>query len=128
MVKEVSSQFNILGSTSVSGTTTITCSTSGIIYRDGICYHVNLSGSPTGILQVNSSADYSPGNVQGPQGSGGARAGNWATIASISVTAATASPVIFDLSPLTMPWAQCQFISSTASGVIDIWTTAKSYG
>lgn len=128
MVKEVSHQFNILGSTSVSATTTVTSSISGIIYRDGICYQINISGNPVGILNINCSTDYSPGLPQGPQGTGQARAGNWATVASVSVLGGTPTPIIFDLSPLTLPWAQCQFVSSTGSGVIDVWTTAKSYG
>lgn len=128
MVKEVSPQFNILGSTSVSATTTVTSSISGVLFRDSVCYHFNLSGAPTGIININCSGDYSPGKPQGPQGTGGLRAGNWATICSVAITAATTSPVIFDLTPISMPWIQAQFVSSTSSGVIDIWSTAKSYG
>lgn len=128
MDKAVSTQFQILGSVSVSATTTITSSVSGIIYRDSVCYQINASGAPQGIININASADYSPGLPQGPQGSGQANAGNWATLASISVTAATAFPVIFDLNQLSMPWTQCQFVSSTGSGVISVWTSAKSLG
>lgn len=128
MNKEVSPQFNVLGSTSVSATTTITSSISSILYRDSISYQFNLSGVPTGTININCSLDYSPGLPQSANGSGQARAGNWATIASVAVTSATASPVIFDISPISMPWIQAQFVSSTSSGVISVWSTAKSYG
>lgn len=127
MIKEVTHQFNILGSTSVTGSTTTICSVSGTIYRDSVCYHINISGNPTGFIEINSSSDYSPGKPQGPQGSGVSRNGNWAAIASVSVNGAL-TPVIFDLTPISMPWTKCSFVCSTGSGVIDMWTTAKAYG
>lgn len=128
MDKPVSPQFNILGSTSVSGTTTITSSVSGTIYRDTMIYQINLSGNATGTININGSVDYSQGLPQGPQGSGQARAGNWFTMASVSVLNGSPTPIAFDLSPFGAPWTQCQFVSSTAAGVIDIWLAAKSYG
>lgn len=128
MIKQASLPFNILGSTTASGTTTITCSISSIIYRDSVCYQINGSGTPIGTLNINCSADYTPGNPQGPQGLQTNNAGNWATIASMSVTATTAFPIIYDINPISMAWIQAQFVSSTSSGVISIWTNAKSYG
>lgn len=128
MTKEVSSQFNILGSTSVTGATTLTSSVSGIIYRDSIYYHVNYSGAPVGTFNVQVSGDYSPGGPQGPQGSGGPRAGNWTTLVASSVSAASSSPIIFDITPTSLPWSRIQFVGATSSGVLDVWTGAKSYG
>lgn len=124
--KEVSHQFNLVGSTSVTNGTTITSSASGVIYRDAICYQVNFSGNPQGYVNIRSSSDYSPGYTQGPQGSGALRAGNWASIASVSVVGSN-SPVIFDIGPISMPWIQCQFVCTSGSGVVDVWTTAKAY-
>jgi hypothetical protein len=126
MTKEVTHQFNILGSTSVSGNTTTTCSISGTIYRDSICYQVNISGTPAGYVEVDGSADYSPGYPQGPQGTGVARSGNWVTMASVSVIGSV-TPMVFDVTPTSLPWTRCNFVCSTGSGVIDMWTAAKSY-
>jgi hypothetical protein len=128
MNKQASPQFQILGSTSVSSTTTITSSATGMLYRDSICYQINASGSPIGTININASADYTPGNPQGPQGLQSNNAGNWASIASTSVIAGTAFPIIWDIGPISMPWTQVQFVSSTSSGVISVWTSAKSYG
>lgn len=124
--KEVSSPFNIASNITVSGSGSFISSVSSILYRDSLGYQANLvSGLPVGILQVNTSFDYNPGN---PQSAGGLASGNWTTISSLSVSATTAWPITFNLNQLAMPYAQIQFSGSSGGGVISIFTSAKSLG
>ncbi len=125
MVKEVSPPFLIVSSVSVSGATTFTSSASGVIYRDSIGYQVNWSGTPIGTFQINGSLDYNPGT---PQSNGALNAGSWVTITSQAVGSGTSQPVLFNLNQLAAPWTQFQFVSSTSSGTLAVYVTAKSLG
>lgn len=125
MLKEVSQPYNILGSTTLSGTTVVTTSATMILYKDSVGYQINFSGVPTGTININGSLDYNPGL---PQTGGVQRNGNWTTITNTSLGSGSLTPVIFNLNQLSMPWTQVQFISSTSSGVVDCWVVAKSLG
>lgn len=125
MVKEVSSPFLIIGSLSVSAANTYTSSASSILYRDSVCYQVNAAGVPTGSLNINGSADYNPGT---PQSTGTLNAGNWTTITTQAIGSGTSYPVLFNLNQLAMPWTQFQFVSSTNTGTISVYVSAKSLG
>lgn len=122
-----SSVFNIFSSVSVSGAVTFTSSTTGILYRDDVGYQVNFTGSPQGVLQINASNDYNPQQPQTANPQNSSASGNWATLTSVSM-ANVVSPVLFNLQQLPFAFIQCQFISSTASGVITGWVSTKSVG
>ncbi len=125
MLKEISPVFQLMNAVPISGTTTYTSSNSQVLYKDSVGYQVNFTGSPVGVLQVNGSLDFNPGT---PQSRGSLNAGNWTTISSTSITAASPSVVTFNLNQLAAPYVQLQFISSTASGTLTAFFVAKSLG
>lgn len=80
---------------------------------------------PTGVVYINGSVDYNPGQ---PQSAGTLNAGSWVTITSQTIGSGTAMPLLFNLNQLAMPWTQLVFTSSTSSGTISAYFTAKSLG
>lgn len=125
MGKEISEPFNVVCSAAVSATTTFTSSNSSTKLRDTIVYQVNYTGAPIGILQINGSLDYNPGY---PQSAGSANPGSWFSIASLSFVAGMPQPICFNIREYGGAWTQMQFVSSTSSGILGVWTAAKSLG
>lgn len=127
-VKNIAQPFNIFNSVSVSATQTFTSSNSSVKYLDTVGYQFNLSGTPTGVLQINGSLDYNPVLPQSADPINGSLSGTWTTIASVSVSSGTPSPVFFNMNQLGFAWIQSQFISSTATGTLSGWICGKSLG
>lgn len=125
MLKEVSIPFQVVASASVSAANTYTSSASNVMYKDTIGYQISWTGDPTGIWQINGSFDYNPGQ---PQSGGRPNAGTWCTIASVAAVSGMNQPVVFNMQQIVFPWVQFQFVSSTSSGVLGVWHTAKSLG
>lgn len=128
-IKNAARPFNIFNSISTSGTQVFTSSVTTTIYLDGFCYAVSLSGiGPTGVLEILASSDYNPQLPESGNAQNSSTAGTWFSIASVSIGIGTPSPVVFDYTPTNVPYIQCKFTSSTASGTLTGWVSAKSYG
>ncbi len=126
------SVFNIFNTITVSGSAsagaaTFTSSVTSNIYRDNIGYQINFTGSPQGVLQFNGSNDYNPQLPQSANPVNSSTAGNWFTFASVSM-ANIVSPYGLNVNQFPFAFIQCQFISSTATGVLTGWISTKSLG
>jgi len=94
-----------------------------IQHLDNIGIQANvLSGTPTGVLQVQISADYAQdfmGNVL--------NAGNWVDLAPAqqALTAGSPANTYFDLTELSAPWIRVHYTRTSGTGTIDILITAK---
>lgn len=99
----------------------VTSAVTNIQFLDNIGYQANLlTGTPDGTLSVEISADYAQdnnGNVT--------HAGNWITLTSQAITAGQPSNVYFDLNQLSAPWIRLFFESSSGTGTMDAFITAK---
>jgi len=101
----------------------LTSAVTNIQRLDDVGIQVNVaSGTPSGILQVQISADYSQdnnGNVL--------NAGHWVDLNGVSqtLTAGAPSPVYFDMEELSAPWIRLVFTHTGGSGTIDAFITAK---
>lgn len=94
----------------------------------GIQVHV-ASGTPTGTVQVQISADYeqdTEGNVL--------VVGNWinlkqpdnTTLVAQVITAGSPAQTYFDLTQLSCPWIRITYTASSGSGTLNAFITAKA--
>jgi len=101
----------------------VTSSVTNIQFLDNIGIQVNvLSGTPTGTLQVQVSADHeqdTEGNV--------IVAGNWVDLvpAQQAITAGAPAQTYFDLNQLSAPWIRLKYNHTSGSGSMDAFITAK---
>lgn len=128
-VKHASPPFQLCASVSMSGTTAYTSSVTSIIYRDSISYQAAWTGIPTGTFDVQGSIDYNPGL---PESAGPTNAGTWDSIPLTPSPAATgsggANHVLMNLNQLGFAYTKVVYTNSTGSGVMALWTSAKSLG
>lgn len=103
----------------------ITSSITALAYLDNVGYQFNISGTPTGTLQVQVSADHAQdefGNVT--------VAGNWVPLtfngsANVVITAGSPSPIYLDLNQLSAPWIRAVYTATSGSGTLNAFITAK---
>lgn len=131
-VKTAALPFNIFNSVSVSGSAsaalaTFTSSVTAIRYLDNIGYQVNFTGTPQGVLQINACNDFNPQLPESGNPQNSSKNGTWITLTSLSMVSAV-SPIGFNLNQVPFGYVQCQFLSSTASGVLTGWIAAKGLG
>jgi hypothetical protein len=103
-------------------TPTITSAVTNIQFLDNIGIQLNFTGTPVGTFQVQVSADYAQdnlGNVQNP--------GNWIPI-TLPITpdaGGVAGQIYIDLNQLSAPWLRVVYGSSSGTGVLNGYLTAK---
>lgn len=128
-VKQVSPPFQLCASASMSGTNIYISSVTGILYRDSVAYQMTWTGIPTGTFDVQGSVDYNAGL---PQSAGDLNNGTWTSVALTPAPTATgsggASNILINMNQLSFPYVRIQYTNSTGSGVMAIYTTAKSLG
>lgn len=116
-------QVQLLNSQAVSSTTTYNSAPLNILNLDNIGMQINIvSGTPTGVLNVQVSIDYAQtatGEVT--------NAGNWITVSggSASITAGSPTNVVFDLNNLSATWVRLQYVNASSSGVISALASGK---
>jgi hypothetical protein len=129
-------KFDSIVAGSMSGTNTLTSSVTDVQWLDDIGYQFVWTGSPTGNISIEVSADYAPG---GPVGSGPANAGNWTPLTlsywngasfttSNSIPTSVGSPVYIDLTLLSAPWIRAKYTNVSGSGTLTATITAKEVG
>ena len=102
-----------------------------IQFLDNVGIQLNFSGSPTGNFQVQISADY----VQDDEGNV-VVAGSWIPLvltylsgstftSSVNVPTSVGSPIALDLNQLSFPWIRIAYISTSGSGTLNSFITAK---
>ena len=131
-VKTAALPFNIFNTIAVSGSAsfggaTFTSSITAVRYLDNVGYQINYTGAPQGVIQVNACNDYNPELPQTGNPQNSSQNGTWITLASLSIVN-TVSPIGFNLNQVPFGYVQCQFISSTASGILTGWIAAKGLG
>lgn len=124
--------FNIFKNITVSGsasgaTATFTSSVTAIQYKDNVGYQVNFTGAPLGFVQINACNDFNPQLPQSANPQGSSTNGTWCTLTSVSMATAS-SPIAFNLNQVPFGYIQCQFFSSTSSGVLTAWVALKGLG
>lgn len=124
MLKEVSPPYLVFSSISVTAAT-YTSSATGIQYKDSVGYQFAWTGLITATVNINGSIDFNPGQ---PQSSGAVNPGAWTTITSATIGSGTLQPLLFNLNQLAMPWTQIQCVTSSGTGIISAYVTAKSLG
>jgi hypothetical protein len=114
----------VMSSVSVSSTNTYNSEIINIQFLDNVGIQANVvSGSPSGTLIPQVSADYAQdnqGNVT--------NAGNWVSLpasAQQALTSGSPANTYFDLTQLSAPWVRLQYVNSSGSGVITAILTAK---
>lgn len=134
MRKEVSAPYQIFTNQTMSGTTVITSSVTGILYRDSVGIQLQWSGVPQGTFEVQGSIDYNQGI---PQSAGTQNAGNWVSLpltfnsvtsTAITVGSGTTQPILVNLNQLAFPSIRTIYTNSTSSGVLNGYLSAKSLG
>lgn len=96
----------------------ITSSVTNLEFLDNIGVQLNFTGSPTGSIAIQVSADYVQdvnGRVLNP--------GHWVTIASASTSGG--SPIYFDIQMTSAPWMRVVYTKSSGSGTLNGFITAK---
>ncbi len=111
---------------SASTASNITSPPVNIEFLDNIGFQVNVTGSPTGTIVPQVSADYSQdnqGNVLNP--------GNWISMLNpdgtpvvITFTAGSPTNGYFDLTQLSTPWIRLMYTGS-GTGTLSAFVTAK---
>lgn len=94
-----------------------------IQFLDNIGIQANVvSGTPTGVLQVQVSADYLEDNNHNIL-----NAGHWVSLtpAQQSLTAGAPAQTYFDLNQLSSPWVRLIYTRTSGSGSLDAFITAK---
>lgn len=101
----------------------ITSAATNIQHLDNIGIQANIvSGSPTGVIQVQVSADYAEDTEHNVLD-----AGHWVdlTPAQQSITAGSPAQTYFDLNQLSSPWVRVVYTRTSGSGSLDVFITAK---
>lgn len=85
-------------------------------------YAINIqaiwTGTPVGVLSLETSLDYQPqGNVPGG-GNSAAVAGNWATYTGSSQNSATFTTAVWDIWGTGARWFRVHYISTSGSGTL----------
>lgn len=94
-----------------------------IQFLDNVGIQANIiSGTPTGVLQVQVSADY----AQTTEG-GVTNAGHWVSLtpAQQSITAGAPAQTYFELTGLSAPWVRLIYTHTSGTGSLDAFITAK---
>ena len=124
-------KYNSIVNGAMTSTSSLTSTVTDIQFLDDIGYQFNWTGSPTGTIAIQVSADYAVdfnGNVT--------NAGNWIPLVftywngSIFVTATSiptsvGSPVYLDLALLSSPYIRAVYTNSAGSGTLNAFITGK---
>lgn len=102
--------------------TSVTSSATNISYLDNVGVQFNFTGAPVGTFQVQVSADYNQdtqGNVLNP--------GTWVplTLSPSPAASAVAGSIYIDLNQLSAPWVRTAYTTTSGSGVLSGYITAK---
>lgn len=109
----------------------VTSPVTDVQFLDNIGIQLDFSGAPVGNFQVQVSADYSQdmnGNVQ--------NVGSWVPLiltyfngstftSSPNVPTSVGSPIYLDLNQLSTPYIRIMYISTSGSGTLNAYLTAK---
>lgn len=100
----------------------LTSKVTNIQFLDLIGIQANVvSGTPTGVLAVQVSADYNQddlGNVL--------NTGHWITLTSQAITSGNPTFTYIDLTPTSAPWIRTIYTHTSGTGVLNTFVTGKS--
>lgn len=102
----------------------ITGTPTNIQYLDNVSVQFVYTGTPTGVLAIQGSLDYS-------QGTGGTvlAAGNWTTIPlspAITQPAGAGGVCLVDLNQLSFPWIRLIYTRTSGTGALDAFVSGKA--
>lgn len=99
----------------------LTSAVTNIEFLDNIGFQFNFTGSPTGTVNAQVSADYAQdqfGNVL--------NAGNWVSLlTSPPSTGGTSGSIYLDLNQLSAPWIRGIYMFASGTGTLTAFITAK---
>jgi len=100
----------------------LTSKVTNIQFLDLIGIQANVvSGTPTGSLAVQVSADYNQddlGNVL--------NVGTWVTLVTQAITSGSPAATYVDLTPTSAPWIRLKYTRTSGTGVLNAFVTGKS--
>lgn len=108
----------ILANTATSSTTAYTSAVTHILNLDNVFAQINFTGTPTGTLTIQVSADY----FQDQQGNV-ISTGNWVTIVTQPVSGAQVFG--FDLNQLGAPWLRIVYTNASSTGHVAMFLSGK---
>ena len=121
--KNTLSRYPILSAGDASGSlvSAVTC----IEYLDNVGIQANIvSGTPTGTLDIQVSADYV--QVPGVTGSQVTSNGNWVTVTSQAITSGSPAQTYFDLNQLSSHFVRLIYTAASGSGTLSAFIVGKS--
>ena len=95
----------------------ITSPVTTISWQDNIVYQANITGSPVGVLNVETSSDYNTLT---------ANAGNWVTLGtSYQATVNGAETIVYDLQQLGPCYVRLKYTRTSGTGSMDVYISGK---
>lgn len=96
----------------------ITSAPTNIHQQDNLVYQINvLTGTPVGVLNVETSSDYNPIT---------SNTGNWTAIGSTFQSTVNGTGTgVFDINQLGPVWVRLKYTRTSGTGTMDVYVSAK---